>query len=554
MIVECRLDSLLELIGKDITLEKLEETLFLLKAEIEKVDGNDIEIEVNPDRQDMLSAEGIARAVRAFLGLSSGLPKMPVRKSGKEIIVGKGLEKIRPYIACSIIRGAKINEELVKEYMHLQESLTATHGRNRKKASIGLYVYKDIKFPIHYRLENPDDIEFIPLGYEEIMDGPTIIKEHEKGQIFGPIISKFRKWPLLIDSADAILSLPPIINSNNLGRITGDTSDIFVEVTGTHVPTVLQALNIMTASIAERGGKIQSVTIKYPDGGIWETPDLTPSIRAVNCTQVKDLLGLDLKPTHIIKALKRMCYGAKSEGKGKIEVSVPAFRTDILHNVDIIEDIAIGYGFDNIEPTMPETMTTGKLLPITRLKDKIRDLMIGVGYQEIISFIMSSPEIMNNRMNRDRELVETANPKSREYSILRNSLLPVLLDFTSQNQHADYPQQIFEVGDIVVPDQKAETRCRQIPALCGLTSDTTVNVTDMINEVGFILRNLGLEEEFEFRRKEDSSFITGRCAEIIVKNKTRGILGEISPEVLKAFKIGMPVVSFELDLPRDCQW
>ncbi|MBD3406817.1 MAG: phenylalanine--tRNA ligase subunit beta [Candidatus Lokiarchaeota archaeon] len=554
MIVECRLDSLLDLIGKKLSIEELEDTLFLIKAEIEKIDGNNIEIEVNPDRQDMLSAEGIARAVKSFMGIQKGLPKMKVTKSGKEIVVGEGLEKIRPYIACSIIKGAIIDEELVKEYMHLQESLTATHGRNRKKASIGLYVYEDIKFPIHYRLESPKKIQFVPLGHEKVMNGPTIMKEHDKGIIFGPIISDFKKWPLLIDSDDGILSLPPVINSNDLGRITETTQDIFVEVTGTHIPTVNQALNIITAAIAERGGKVQSVTIRYPDGDIWETPDLSPKIREIHRDQVRDLLGLDLKSTQIVKALKRMCYGAKSIGNGSVEVKVPAYRTDILHDVDIIEDIAIGYGFNNIEPTMPETMTTGKLLPISRLKNKTRDLMIGIGYQEILSFIMSSPEIMNEKMNRDRALVKTSNPKSRDYSILRNSLLPVLLDFTSQNQHADYPQKVFEVGDIVIPDQRAETRCQQIPAICGITSDTTVNVTDLINEVGFLLRNLGLRGHFEFKRKEDPSFIAGRCAEIIIKEKSRGIIGEIAPEVLQAFKIGMPVVGFELNLPRNNQW
>ncbi|MHA1290779.1 MAG: phenylalanine--tRNA ligase subunit beta, partial [Candidatus Thorarchaeota archaeon] len=266
MIVTVDKKELMKLIGEKLSMKKLEDTLFLMKAEIERVDGNEIQIEVNPDRQDMLSGEGIARAVRAFLEIETGLKEFPVVKSGKKIIVGKGLEKIRKYISCGIVRDVEINDNLVKEYMALQEALTATHGRNRRKASIGLYVFDDIKFPIHYALRKPEKIIFAPLGHEEKMDGKTILEQHEKGIEYGPIISKFPKWPLLFDSEDQVLSLPPVINSNTLGKITEKTTNIFVEVTGTHLPTVDQALNIMVTSLAQRKGTIESLSVVYPDG------------------------------------------------------------------------------------------------------------------------------------------------------------------------------------------------------------------------------------------------------------------------------------------------
>ncbi|MFW9945180.1 MAG: phenylalanine--tRNA ligase subunit beta, partial [Candidatus Sifarchaeia archaeon] len=226
MIVECRIDDLLSLIGKKMTVAKLEETLFLLKAEAEKVVGNIIELEVNPDRQDMLSTEGIARAVRSFLRLETGLRKYSVKKSGKQIEVKSGLGRIRPFISCSIIKGVKADDELIKEYMHLQEALTATHGRNRSKASIGLYVYDGIDFPIIYGPKEPKKIKFVPLGDDVEMDGPTILSEHEKGVEYGSIIESHKKWPLLYDSSGLVLSLPPIINSNDLGRITTETKNL----------------------------------------------------------------------------------------------------------------------------------------------------------------------------------------------------------------------------------------------------------------------------------------------------------------------------------------
>ncbi|MFW9907278.1 MAG: phenylalanine--tRNA ligase subunit beta [Candidatus Thorarchaeota archaeon] len=553
MIVECRIDALMSLIGKKLTIKQLEDTLFLLKAEVERCEGNDILIEINPDRQDMLSAEGIARAVRAFIGIKKSLPVFPVRKSKKKVIVGKGLEKIRKYISCGIVKGIEINDDLLKDYMHLQEALTSTHGRNRKKASIGLYLLEGLQFPVKYYVEKPENIRFVPLGYEDIMDGPAILQKHEKGIEFGAIIAEFKKWPLLVDSANQVLSLPPIINSNDLGRLTVDTKDVFVEVTGTHQPTVDQALNIMVTSLAERGGELESVTIEYPDGTVQETPKLKPKVLKVPKKDISNLTGLELGDSDIIESLEKMCYGARIVGNS-VAVEIPQYRTDILHPVDIIEDISIGYGFDRIEPTWPTTMTIGKLLPLTRLKRKARDLMVGLGYQEILSYIMSSPEMLNTKMLRKEELVMTGNPKSRDYSVLRNSLLPILLDFTSQNQHVDLPHKVFEVGDVVVPNASTETRTNQVASVCGLWTDVRVNLTNLIAEIGFLLRGMNLDGRFKFLTATNPSFITGRCATILVDDSEIGVFGEISPEVLSAFEIGTPVVAFELSLPMEGKW
>jgi phenylalanyl-tRNA synthetase beta chain len=554
MIVECRIDDLLSLIGKKLTLKQLEDMLFLIKAEVEKIEGNIIEIEVNPDRQDMLSTEGIARAVRSFIGLDSGLKNYTVKKSGKQIIVKPGLSKIRPFICCSIIKGIPADDELIKEYMHLQDALTSTHGRNRSKASIGLYVYDDLKFPIIYGPKTPEKIKFVPLGFEVEMDGPTILTDHEKGVEFGPIIKRHKKWPLLYDSNNQVLSLPPIINSNSLGRMTTETKNLFVEVTGTHLPTVHQALNIITASLAERGGKIESMTVVYPDGSTDETPDFNPEKMPLKIEDIIALIGLDLTEDEIIQALGRMGYGAKVVKTKQIQVLIPKFRMDILHPVDIMEDIAIGYGFDNLEPAMPQTMTTGKINPVTRIKNKVRDLMVGLGYHEVMSYIMTSPDLLNDKMLRDRPVMTTENPKSRNYSVLRNSLLPILLDFTSQNQHADYPQKIFEVGDVVIPDESKETRVDQVPSICGLETDVKVNITKLMSEIGFLLRNLGLEERFAFASEKNLDYIEGRSASIIVDGKKWGTFGEVAPKILSNFGIGYPLIAFEIFIPRNMDW
>ena len=269
---------------------------------------------------------------------------------------------------------------------------------------------------------------------------------------------------------------------------------------------------------------------------------------------VVGLTGLSLSDAETIVCLQKMGYDARIKGKGNLEVKIPAYRTDVLHPVDLIEDVAIGYGFDRIEPSIPQTATSGKLLPITRLKNKIRDLLVGTGYQEIKSYVMTSPEIMNTKMLRNKPLTVTGNPKSRDYSVLRNSLLPVLLDFASQNQHADYPQRIFEVGDVVMPDAKEQTRAKQVPHVCRLIVDTRVNITEMLTEMGFILRNLGLGSGIEFAAEKTPEFIDGRAGKILINGEPMGVFGEVSPEVLDNFGIGMPVVAFEMELPKNGIW
>jgi len=312
-------------------------------------------------------------------------------------------------------------------------------------------------------------------------------------------------------------------------------------------------LNIMVTSLAQRKGSIESLSVIYPDGTKRTTPDLKPLKITVTKKEVSELLGLDLDDTEILRSMGRVGYNAIINGK-KITLEAPAYRTDILHPVDVIEDLAIGYGFDRIIPTMPSSMTQGKLQGITRLKNKVRDLMVGMEYQEILSYIMTSPLILTKKILREDPIVVTTNPRSKDYSVLRNALLPILLDFVSQNQHADYPHRIFEVGDIVVPVESNETRTNQIPAVCGLVSDVKVNLTDIMKDIGFLLRNLDLDGNFKFKAQDNPTFIAGRTAHIVVNDKIVGIFGEIAPIVLDNFGIANPIVTFELKLPRNLQW
>lgn len=548
MNVDVRISDLLELTGRHLTVEELEETLFLLKCEIDQIVDDIATIEVNPDRVDMLSTEGIARTLRGFLEIEMGAPKYRVTPSKWQAIVDPSTAKIRPFLACGIIRDLQLNHDLIAEFMQFQERLTGTFGRNRKRTSIGLYVLDLIKPPIHYRTAMPNEIEFVPLEGHASMTAKEILREHPKGQEFGHIIKSYPRYPILVDAEDKVLSLPPIINSNDLGRLVETTNNVFVEVTGTHKLTTIQSLNIMIAALAERGGSIQDVEVIYTDEKDL-LPNFTLEHREVSKNYINRTIGCNFDSSTIEKTLARMRIDSTVRDD-VVQVGIPAYRVDILHDVDIVEDIAIGYGFHRIEPALPSTMTIGRELPLTILLRTMRDLMVGLGYQEIVNYVLTNNRVLFEQMNRRRQaVVEISNPKSMEYHLVRNSLLPGILAFLGENSAQELPQRVFEIGDVVKLDPSAETCTQTVPHLAVATVDSRVDITTLKAQLMTFLGNLGLS--VQVRKTSNASFIKGRVANLSTKEKTIGILGEIHPLVLQNFGIEAPCVAFELEILAD---
>ena len=548
MNVDVRLSDLLALVGRDLSQEELEENLFLLKCEIDDISNDIVTIEVNPDRVDLLSAEGIARALRGFLEIETGAPKYSVRKSDWQAIVDPSVKKVRPFLACGILKGLQLDDDLIAEFMQLQERLTGTFGRNRKRTSIGLYVLDLITPPVHYRTESPNDIKFVPLEYYTPLTAKQILSQHPKGQEFGKIIKAFPKYPVIVDSENKVLSLPPVINSNDLGRLVEETKDVFVEVTGTHKLTTLQTLNIMITALAERGGIIEDVEVVYTKESE-QLPDLTLQQRDVSLNYINEIIGYDLDDSAVMKALGRMRMDSSVHGD-TVQVKIPAYRMDILHDVDIVEDVAIGYGYDRFESTTPQLMTVGRELPFTTLLRTIRDLMVGLGYQEIHNYVLTNTRILFKKMNRPiKAVVEIANPKSMEYHVARNTLLPGLLAFLGENTAQELPHNIFEVGDVVTLDADAETCTRSIPHIAAASVNSRVDITVLKAELMTLLGNLGLSATV--RKTSNVSFIKGRVANLFIEGTRMGIMGEIHPVVLKNYGIEAPCVAFELEILAD---
>lgn len=524
-------DDLEELSGidKDTVIKRIP----MMGCDIERIESDHVDIEFFPNRPDLYSTEGVARAIKGFLDIETGLREFDVRPSGIRISRNSQIKNIRPYLACSVVRGMRFNSRSIESLMALQESLHWAVGRNRKKVSIGVHDMEKIIPPFKYIAQSPD-FKFTPLDFKESLSMRQILEKHPKGMKFANILGDFEKYPLILDAKDNVLSFPPIINGE-LTKVTEGTTDLFIEVTGLD-PAVSIALNIVTTSLAERGGRIESVLI---DGKI-ETPNISPAIMELNSNEVEELLGFKLTTEEIINCLKRIRYGAQASGD-TIKVSVPAYRSDILHNCDLIEDIAIAYGFDKIKPELPVTSTSGRSHPISKSKDAINEIMTGLGYLEVMPFTLTNERIQFDMMRRKKTegLTHILYPISEDHTIVRPTILPNLLEILSINKHRELPQRIFEAGEVVLD-------CRTLQRLGCVAIHPQANFTEIRGIIDAVLRERRIE--YTVTESNDSAFIEGRRADIIINGENAGVFGEIHPEVISNFGLEHPMIGFELKI------
>ena len=533
------------LIGREITPERLSEALSLTKCGHASSAEDEMTVEVTSDRPDLLSTEGIARELRGLLGIETGLRKYQVARSNATLRIDRSVLDIRPYMSSAVAENVNLAGDAVRQIMQMQEKIHATYGRNRRKVSIGVHDFDTVTHDLIYAGVEPEKISFIPLDETRPMNGKQILELTPKGREYGHIIRDFPRYPLLYDSKGNVLSLPPIINGI-LTKVTDKTRNVLLDVTGTDEELVDQALVLMATTLAERGAVIKDVRVRSPKREK-RTPNLSPRLWALRPKAVCEVLGIQLTSRQIASQLKKMRYGVGG-GREVLRVFAPAYRRDLLHEVDLIEDVAIAYGYGRFEPVIPLTATIGRERTITPFGRLVRDLMVGFGFQEIFTFIMTSPQILFQKMNTPAdEVVEVENPISLEYSILRNSLLPGIINFLSYNKHVAYPQKVFECGDVVVVDRKAATKTLNRRRLSGVICNHTVSYEDVQAVVYSLIRNLGVKES-SIERLDHPSFVRGRAAAMSLSGHKLGVLGEIDPSVLERFGIENPIAAFEIDV------
>ncbi|MDO8556454.1 MAG: phenylalanine--tRNA ligase subunit beta [Nanoarchaeota archaeon] len=532
--------QLLKAIKKKLTDEQLADRMAMLGTDVENITNKEIEVEVFPNRPDLLSEEGFARALKTFLGTTQGLQKYNINKSDYKVIVDKNVT-MRPYSACAVVKNLKFTDENIRDIMQLQEKLAMTHGRNRKKSCYGLYPLETIHFPINYMAKNPTTIMFQPLGFDKAVRADTIEKNHPKGKAYQHLTEGWTTYPFYIDAHSNILSMLPYTNSEDTGKITTQTTNVFIECTGTDLENIQQALNIFVTMLADMGGKIYEVTMQYPDKKLI-TPNLTPTTMKINIDHVNTLLGLQINEQQLKKLLEKMGYDYHNK-----TASIPSYRTDIIHEQDIIEDIAIAYGYENFQNILPNIATEGKEAPINQFKDKIAELLIGLGLLETSTYHLSSKELQTTKINTEQEPITLQDTKSEGYNVLRHNILANLLEVLSKNTHHTYPHNLFEMGTIFTTGN-TETGIQETEhltiTLCGEGAD----YTKIKQTAEYLTKHLNLTVTYQTPPQAFPAFIPGRTAALMINNNMIGIIGEIHPQVLNNFKIEQPVAALEINL------
>ena len=544
--LEISYSDLCQLVGKNIPKEKLEEVLMYAKCEVEEIKGDSIAVEnKDTNRPDLWSAEGISREIQGRFGNKKGLPEYSVKKSNIVVEVDKKNEKIRPYTVCAVAKNVEITENVLSQLIQLQEKITITFGRNRKEVALGVYDLDRIKPPIKFTTVKPEGIKFVPLDFEEKMTPAEILEKHPKGKEYGNLLRELPEYPIFIDSRGEVLSLPPIINSNYSGKVTEKTKNLFIECSGFNLKFLVPALNVFVCALADRKAEIESVEIVYPDKRI-VLPDLSPKKFSVGVDLVNKTLGLKLSQQQIVELLEKARYKARVVGK-VVEVFYPAYRNDLMHPVDVVEDAIISYGYHNIKPEIPKIRTKGKIQEIEEFSERVAEKLIGTGFQEILSYTLTNKRNLFEKMKlKEGKVIEFDNPVSLNWNVFRNWLLPSLLEFLSNNKHVAYPQRIFEIGNCTLIYLKAETKTKDLRKLSCSVSDSKVVYSDIVAVLDPLMKFL--KKGYKLKRTEHSSFIEGRCADVLVGNKNVGIIGEINPEVLENWNLEMPVAAFEINL------
>ncbi len=545
--IEISLSDLNRLIGERYSLDELRKPLRNLGIEVEGMtpEGN-VKIEVHHDRPDLLGIEGLARILKGYLGKEIGNPEYELKDPKIECEVDPSLEGKRPVAVMGQIENAEFDDVSVKALMDLQEKLHKVLGRDREKISIGAYDIDGIEPPIQYTTTSPDGEGFVPLEFEEKLSPQEILEKHPKGKKYAHLIEDYDRYPLLTGSNGKVLSMPPIINSEAC-RLKEDVTNIGLDVTGIDQEVAEQALEIIMSAAAERGFDIRAVKVKRPDSEI-VTPRMENKERSFDLKNANDKLGLDLNSEEASNIMKKMRYDIVEQKNNKIRVKIPFYRYDIMHESDLFEDLAVGYGYDNLEPELPSIEITGKPHEIEKTSQIARRTLTGLGFMEAMPYILTSPELNFRQMNIEGDAVRVENPISKEYSIIRTWLLPGLMDVLRENRLHELPQKFFEVGDVALLDESAETGAENVRRVAAVAIGEEMDYTYTRSILEALLREFRLDWEVD--SFEHPSFLDTRTAQILVNGARKGFIGEIHPEVITNFDLEHPVVAFELDLPQ----
>lgn len=532
-------DRLIDAVGSDVDDEELAEALAMLGCVPEET-GAEWAVEVFPDRPDLLSAELLGRALRAYLDDEPGLTRYDVAEPSRRLVCEPSVEPVRPVIVGGYATGVALDEERLKGLMDLQEDLHWGLGARRRKVSVGIHDASGIQAPFTYEAVDPDQTSFVPLKGAQRMTMREMVTKLEKGVEYAELVEGHEAWPLIVDDEDQVLSFPPIINGTET-TVTRHTEDVFVDVTGTDPRACRQVLNVVMIQLAELGADLEQVEVDRPEETV-QTPELSPSSMRLDVERARSLLGGSFDAEEAAQALRRLGHAAELDGE-TIELAVAPWRSDVLHEVDLIEDVAIGVGYDRFTGAQPQAVTYGQASATETFHEQVRRALTGFGYLECLTLTLRSREEQTDLIEAEDPLVAVENPVSTEQEVLRRRLLPCLLDLAADNTHRDLPQRLFEVGEVVLPDEDAP---RNEPRVAGIAIAPEAGFTDAKQHVEGLLRALDVPSRLE--AADEPGYIEGRCAHVYDTDEDvrLGTLGEVHPATLERLDMTTPVAGFEL--------
>ncbi|OAQ52914.1 phenylalanine--tRNA ligase subunit beta [Natrinema mahii] len=575
-------DELRELTGSE---EKgddeLKDDLFGLGLEFEgRTEDGAFELEFAPDRLDRLSVEGVARSLRYQYGDARGIHVPSPNSPDWTIEVDESVPDERPYVTGAVIRDVDLDDEALESLIQLQEKLHATMGRKRAKGAIGIHDLTMLKGrdalrasenasgdepraspatggtpTIEYVGLEPEADRFVPLDSDAEMTPADVLEDHQTGQTYADLVSEYERYPAIYDDI-GLFSFPPVINGRRT-EVSTDSRDLFVEMTGTDQWTIDKMLNIVCYALSARGATIEEVTVEYPDHEIVR-PDFSTKTKTVAHDRIETILGIGLDPEEVIDLAERSGLEAEREenddGELVYEVTIPPYRVDVLHPLDVIDDLGRAYGFNDLEPRYPDVGTVGGRHERSRLEDAARNQLVGLGFEDLLNFHMISEEENYDRLDVSPgdgvygagEPATIKEPYSEDFTMLRTWVTPSLLMVLERNTHRAYPQNLAEIGFAADVDESENTGVAEGRRVGAVLAHHEAGYEDAKARLQALTRNFGVD--LETPPTDHPTFISGRTAAVVIDGEEVGVIGEVHPKVLVEHDLEVPVSAFEFDL------
>ncbi|GAB7009587.1 phenylalanine--tRNA ligase subunit beta [Halorubrum trueperi] len=536
-----------------------------------ETDDGLLQFEFAPDRLDRLSVEGVARSLRYHYGDDRGVYVPETNDPEWTIEVDESVPDERPYVTGAIVRGVDLDEAALDSLIQLQEKLHATMGRGRAKGAIGIHDLAMVKGAplqegaepsITYRGVDPDGVSFVPLDADEELTPNEVLDDHDTGRAYANLVGSLDRYPAIYDDL-GLFSFPPVINGKRTEVTTG-SRELFVELTGTDQWTIDRMCAIICYALSARGATIEEVEVQYADGATHPEeygaelirPDFDTTEKSVTHDRIETLLGVEFEPEEVVDCFERAGLDANYTLGEDVtyEVTIPPYRVDVLHPLDLVDDVGRAYGFDELEPRYPDVGTVGGRHERSRLEDAVRTSLVGLGFEDLLNFHMTSATENFDRLNVEPgssvlgggDPVEITEPYSEEYTQLRTWTIPSLLMLLERNTHNAYPQDVAEIGFVAERDDAENTNVAEARHVTGAVARRDASYEAAKGRLQAVCDDFGVD--LETPRTEHPSFIDGRTAHVVIDGDAVGVIGEIHPAVLVEHDLEVPVAAFEFDL------